>query len=73
MATFRETLVKDLLANTQLKGVLEKYAPKIANNPAAKLMGKKTCGEVFDLVVSKGLVPKETADKIEAEINALLK
>lgn len=72
MATFRQMLVKDLLADAQLKAILVKYAPKIANSPAAKLMGRKTCGEVFDLVVSKGLVPKETAEKIEAEINALL-
>ena len=72
MATFRETLVKDVMGNPQLKAVLEKYAPSIAKSPAAKLMGKKTCGEVFDLVVSKNIVPRETAEKIEAEINALL-
>lgn len=72
MATFRDTLVKEVMANPQLKAVLEKYAPSIAKNPAAKLMGRKTCGEIFDLVVSKGLVPKETAERIEAEMNELL-
>ena len=70
--TFRELLVKDLFADPKLKAALEEHAPSIAKNPAAKLMGKKTCGEVFDLVVSKKLVSKEAADKVEAAINALL-
>ena len=72
MATFRDTLVKEVMGNAQLKAVLEKYAPSIAKNPAAKLMGKKSCGEIFDLVVSKGLLPRETAEKIEAEMNEIL-
>ncbi len=70
--TFRELKVKDVFGNPQYKAILEKYAPSIAKNPAAKLMGKKSCGEVFDLVVSKGLVPEDQARKIEEEINALL-
>ena len=71
--TFRQLLVKDLMADPKLKAVLEKHPPAIAKSPAAKLMGKKTCGEVFDLVVSMKKVDKETADKVEAEINELLK
>ncbi len=71
--TFRQLLVKDLMGDPKLKAVLEQYAPSIAKSPAAKLMSKKTCGEVFDLVVSKKLVSKETADKVEAAINELLK
>ena len=71
--TFRQLLVKDLLADPALKAVLEKHAPAIAKSPAAKLMGRKTCGEVFDLVVSKHVVTKEVADAVEAEINELLK
>lgn len=70
--TFRELKVKDVFGNPQYKAILAKYAPSLANNPAAKLMGRKSCGEVFDLVVSKGLVPEDQAKKIEEEINALL-
>ena len=36
-----------------------------------KLFNKKTCGEIFDLVVSKKLVPEEAAKKIQAAIEAL--
>ena len=72
MANFRDMLVKEVMGDAQLRAVLEKYAPSISQNPAAKLMGRKTCGEVFDLVVSKGLVPRETAEKVEAEINEIL-
>ena len=71
--TFRELKVKDFFANADYKAILEKYAPALAKNPAVKLMGKKTCGEIFDLVVSKKLLPEETARKIEAEVNELLK
>lgn len=69
---FRDLKVKEVFGNPQYKAILEKYAPSLAKNPAAKLMGKKSCGEIFDLVVSKGLVPEEQAKKIEDEINALL-
>ena len=37
-----------------------------------KLFNKKSCGEIFDLVVSKKILPADTAKKIEAEINKLL-
>ena len=69
---FRDIIVKDFFADPDKKAILEKYAPSLAKNPAVKLMGKKTCGEIFDLVVSKKLLPEETAKKIEAEVNAML-
>jgi len=69
---FRKLLVKEFLANTDLKAILEKYAPSLAKNPAIKLVGKKTCGEIFDLVVSKKLLPEDVARKIEAEVNAII-
>ena len=70
--TFRDILVKDFFANADYKKILEQYAPALAKNPAVKLMGKKTCGEIFDLVVSKKLLPEATAKEIEAKVNALL-
>ena len=36
-----------------------------------KLFNKKTRSEIFDLVVSKKLVPEDVAKEIEAAINAL--
>jgi hypothetical protein len=36
-----------------------------------KLFNKKTCGEIFDLVVSKKIVPESVAKEIEAEISKL--
>lgn len=38
-----------------------------------KLFNKKTCGEIFDLVVSKKLVPEDVAKEIESKINELIK
>ena len=70
--TFRDLLVKDFFADDKLKSILTEYAPQLAKNPAVKLMGKKTCGEIFDLVVSKKLLPEATAKEIEAKVNAIL-
>ena len=67
---FRSLTVKDCFANPQCKAIIEQYAPQIMKYPI-KLFNKKTCGEIFDLVVSKKLVPEDVAKKIEAAINAL--
>ena len=69
---FRSLKVKELMADPKLKAVLEQEAPELLKYPI-KLFGGKSCGEIFDLVIKKGLVAKEDAEKIEAKINELLK
>ena len=68
---FRSLTVKDCFANPQCKAVIEQYAPQLMKYPI-KLFNKKSCGEIFDLVVSKNIVPKDKAQAIEAEINKIL-
>jgi len=68
---FRSLTVKECFANPQCKAIIEKYAPQISKYPI-KLFNKKSCGEIFDLVVSKKIVPEDVAKAIEAEINQIL-
>ncbi len=68
---FRSLTVKDCFANPQCKAIIEKYAPQIMKYPI-KLFNKKTCGEIFDLVVSKKILPEDVARTIEAKINEIL-
>ena len=68
---FRSLTVKDAFANPQIKAVIEKNAPQIMKYPI-KLFNKKSCGEIFDLVVSKKIVPEDVAKTIEAKINEIL-
>ncbi|MBQ9686904.1 MAG: hypothetical protein IJV41_10245 [Oscillospiraceae bacterium] len=68
---FRSLTVKDCFANEKCKAVIEQYAPQIMKYPI-KLFNKKSCGEIFDLVVSKKIVPEDVAKTIEAKINELL-
>ena len=68
---FRSLTVKDCFANPQCKAIIEKYAPQIMKYPI-KLFNKKTCGEIFDLVVSKKILPEDVAKTIEAKINEIL-
>lgn len=69
--TFRELTVKECFSNPKTVDVVKQYAPNLLKYPI-KLFNKKSCGEIFDLVVSKKIVPADTAKKIEAEINKLL-
>ena len=69
--TFRTMTVKECFANPQCKAIIEKYAPQIMKYPI-KLFNKKSCGEIFDLVVSKKIVPEDVAKTIEAKINEIL-
>ena len=69
--TFRTMTVKDCFANHQCKAIIEQYAPQIMKYPI-KLFNKKSCGEIFDLVVSKKIVPEDVAKTIEAKINEIL-
>lgn len=67
---FRSLIVKDCFANPKCVAIIQQYAPQLMKVPRFAF-NKKTCGEIFDLVVSKKLVPEEVAKKIEAAINAL--
>ncbi len=68
---FRSLTVKDCFANPQCVEIIKKYAPNLLKYPI-KLFNKKTCGNIFDLVVSKKIVPEDAAKSIEAEINKIL-
>lgn len=68
---FRSLTVKQCFDNPQAKAIIQANAPNLMKYPI-KLVGRKSCGEVFDLVVSKKIVPEDIARKIEAEINAIL-
>ena len=67
---FRTMTVKEAFGNPTVKKIILDNAPNLGKYPIA-LFNKKTCGEIFDLVVSKKLVPEDVAKKIEDAINAL--
>ena len=68
---FRSLTVKDCFANPQCVEIIKKYAPNLMKYPI-KLFNKKTCGNIFDLVVSKKIVPVDVAKTIENKINEIL-
>ena len=68
---FRSLTVKELFDNEKTAAVVKDLAPQLLKYPV-KLFNKKSCGEIFDLVVSKKILPADTAKKIEEEINKLL-
>ena len=69
--TFRTMTVKECFNNPKAVAIIKQYAPNIMKYPI-KLFNSKSCGEIFDLVVSKKIVPEDVAKKIENEINAIL-
>ncbi|MBQ5977550.1 MAG: hypothetical protein IJL51_05395 [Oscillospiraceae bacterium] len=69
--TFRNLTVKECFDNPKTAAVVKELAPNLLKYPI-KLFNKKSCGEIFDLVVSKKILPADTAKKIEEEINKLL-
>ena len=69
--TFRTMTVKECFANPQCKAIIDELAPQIMKYPI-KLFNKKSCGEIFDLVVSKKIVPEDKAKAIQAEIDKIL-
>lgn len=69
--TFRTMTVKECFADPRCKAIIEQYAPQIMKYPI-KLFNRKSCGEIFDLVVSKKIVPEDVAKTIEAKINEIL-
>ena len=69
--TFRTMTVKECFADPRCKAIIEQYAPQIMKYPI-KLFNRKSCGEIFDLVVSKKIVSEDVARTIEAKINEIL-
>ncbi len=68
---FRSMKVKELFANEQAAAVVKELAPNLMKYPI-KLFNSKTCGEIFDRVVSAKIVPLDVAKQIEERVNALL-
>ena len=68
---FRTMTVKECFDNAQCTAIIKAKAPNLIKYPTIKLFYNKTCGEIFDLVVSKKIVPENVAKEIEAEINKL--
>ena len=59
---FRSLSVKDCFANPKCVEIIKQYAPNLMKYPI-KLFNKKSCGEIFDLVVSKKLV--DTSGRVD--------
>ena len=68
---FRSLSVKECFDNPKTAAIVKELAPSLMKYPI-KLFNKKSCGEIFDLVVSKKLVALEAAKAIEAKINEIL-
>ena len=68
---FRSLSVKECFDNPKTANIVKELAPNLMQYPI-KLFNKKSCGEIFDLVVSKKILPKDVAEKIETEINKVL-
>ena len=68
---FRSMKVKELFSNEQATAIVKELAPNLMKYPI-KLFNNKTCGEIFDLVVSKKIVPEDVAKTIETKINEIL-
>ena len=68
---FRSMKVKELFANEKAAAVVKELAPNLTKYPI-KLFNNKTCGEIFDRVVSAKIVPEDVAKQIEEKVNALL-
>ncbi|MER2152067.1 MAG: hypothetical protein ABS901_08380 [Candidatus Limivicinus sp.] len=67
---FRSMTVKECFDNPKCVEIIKAKAPNLMKYPI-KLFNKKTCGEIFDRVVSKKILPESVAKEIEAAINAL--
>ena len=68
---FRSLTVKEAFDNEKTAAIIKELAPNLMKYPI-KLFNKKSCGEIFDLVVSKKIVPENVAKEIESRINAIL-
>lgn len=69
---FRSTSVKEFIENLGGKELMQEHTPNLLKYPL-KLFYKKTCGDIFDLCMSKKLVTPEAAkalqDAFEAKYN----
>lgn len=66
---FRSMSVKDFFEVNGGKEICEQFAPQLLKYPL-KLFYKKSCGDIFDLCVSKGIVPADKAAAIQAAVEA---
>ena len=63
---FRSMSVRDFFEVNGGRELCERFAPKYP----LKLFYKKSCGEIFDLVVNAGIVPEKNAASIQAAVEA---
>lgn len=68
---FRSLTVKECFDNPKTAAIIKELAPSLMKYPI-KLFNKRSCGDIFDLVVSKKILPEDVAQKIEAAINEIL-
>ena len=68
---FRSLTVKECFDNPKTAAIIKELAPSLMKYPI-KLFNKRSCGEIFDLVVSKKILPEDVAKKIEAAVNEIL-
>ena len=68
---FRSLNVKEFIENHGGLDILKQFTPQIAKPLMIRPFYKKTCGEVFDLCLSKKLVSEEAAQKVVAAVEAL--
>ncbi len=66
---FKNMTVRDFFEVNGGRELCQQYAPNLLKYPL-KLFYKKTCGEVFAIVIDKKLVPADKAAAIEAAIKA---
>ena len=71
MVTLKDLTVKQVLDNPDAVAILNEEAPSLMKVPGLKLLAKKSCGEIFDRVVNKKLLPRENAERIAQRIEAL--
>lgn len=69
---FKNMTVKEVFDNPKTAAVIKELAPSLMKYPI-KLFNKKSCGEIFDLVVSKKILPEDVAKQIEEKINEVIK
>ncbi len=68
---FRSLNVKEFIENHGGMDILKANCPQIAKPLMIRPFYKKTCGEVFDLCMSKKLVTPEQAAAVVAAVEAM--
>lgn len=62
--------VKELLAVPEVHAIIKKEVPELLLIPMF-VIGSKSCGEVFDHIVSKKLASREDAERVMAMLEAV--